>query len=110
MRLEDMNDLYQKDSHVWWHYTSSSSLHREFAYGNFARKAGTLMEISCHNAKDIQALSMIPSEGELLIPPNTEFKVSLSISCHPARLLNARYAMIPDNVDLVILEAKPIAP
>ena len=47
---------------------------------------------------------MIPSEGERLIPPNTEFKVSLSISCHQARLLNARYATIPDNVDLVILE------
>ena len=63
--------------------------------------------IGIHNAKDIQALSMIPSEGELLIPPNTEFKVSLSISCHQARLLNARYATIPDNVDPVILEATP---
>jgi hypothetical protein len=66
------------------------------------------MEITgIYNSKDIQALSMIPSEGELLIPPNTEFRVKLAISCDQARLLNSRYATIPDNVDLVILEAAP---
>ena len=68
------------------------------------------MEISCHNAKDIQELSMMPSEGELLFPPNIEFKVKFALSCHDARLLNARYAAIPDNVDLVILEAVPPRP
>ncbi len=47
---------------------------------------------------------MIPSEGELLILPNTEFKVKIALSCDQTRLLNARYAAIPDNVDLVILE------
>jgi serine/threonine protein kinase len=109
-RLEDMNDLYQKGRNVWWHYTSSSSLHREVAYHDFARKSGTLMEISCHNAKDIQELSMMPSEGELLFPPNIEFEVKFALSCHDARLLNARYAAIPDNVDLVILEAVPPRP
>ena len=67
------------------------------------------MEITgVHNAKDIQALSMVPSEGELLILPNTDFKVKLALSCEKARLLNARYASIPDNVDLVILEAATI--
>ena len=59
-----------------------------------------------HNAKDIQALSMMPNEGEILILPNTEFTVNLALSCGQARLLNARYAAIPDNVDLVILEAR----
>jgi hypothetical protein len=48
---------------------------------------------------------MVPSEGELLILPNTAFKVKLALSCDQVRLLNARYALIPDNVDLVILEA-----
>jgi hypothetical protein len=48
---------------------------------------------------------MNPSEAELLILPNTEFKVKLALSCDQARLLNAGYAAIPDNVDLVILEA-----
>ncbi len=33
--------------------------------------------------------------------------VKLALSCSQARLLNARYALIPDNVDLVILEAAP---
>ena len=68
------------------------------------------MEITgVHNAKDIQALSMVPSEGELLILPNTDFKVKLALSCGQARLLNARYATIPDNVDLVILQAAAAA-
>jgi hypothetical protein len=109
-RLEDMNDLYQKDNNVWWHYTSSWSLHREVAYRDFARTSGTLMEISCHNAKDIQQLSMVPREGELLFPPNIEFKVKVALSCRDARLLNARYINIPENVDLVILDAVPPRP
>ena len=109
-RLEEMNDLYRDSCQVWWHYTSSSSVHRDVAYRSFARGSGTLMEITgVHNAKDIQALSMVPSEGELLILPNTDFKVKLALSCGQARLLNARYATIPDNVDLVILEAAAAA-
>ena len=68
------------------------------------------MEISCNNAKDIQELSMMPPEDELHLLPNTVFKVKLALSCSDARLLNARYAAIPDNVDLVILEAAPHLP
>jgi hypothetical protein len=71
-------------------------------------QSGTLMDITgVQNAKDIQALSMIPSEGEILILPNTEFTVKVALSCGQARVLNAGYAAIPDNVDLVILEALP---
>jgi hypothetical protein len=107
-RLEEMNDLYCKGNSIWWYYTSSSTLERdEVAYKRFAKSSGTLMEITgVLNAKDIRALSMIP-EDELLILPNTEFKVQFALSCDEARLLNARYASIPDNVDLVILEAAP---
>ena len=110
-RLDEMNDLYRDGNVIWWHYTSSSSLHRETAYKDFARRSGTLVEITqlC-NAKDIRALSMIPSEGELLILPNTEFKVKLALSCDQAQALNERYATIPDNVDLVILEAAAPVP
>jgi hypothetical protein len=110
-RLEDMNDLYQKDSNVWWQQ-SSLSLHREVAYRDFARASGTLMEISLHNAKDIQELSMIPSECELLCLPNTEFKVKLALSCDEARYFNERFQkdVLPENVDLVILEAAPPRP
>ena len=50
---------------------------------------------------------MVQREDEILILPNTEFTVQLALSCAEARLLNARYATIPDNVDLVILEALP---
>jgi hypothetical protein len=107
-RLEEMSDLYRDGSAIWWTYTSSSSLHREAAYKHFARRSGTLVEITrvC-NAKDIRALSMNPADDELLILPNTEFKVKLALSCDQAQALNERYATIPDKVDLVILEAAP---
>ena len=107
-RLEEMNDLYRDDGFVWWCSSSSSSTDRLTAYTNFAGGSGTLMEITgvC-SAKDIRALSMVPHEGEILIRPNSEFKVKLALSCEKARLLNARYAAIPNNVDLVILEAAP---
>jgi serine/threonine protein kinase len=105
-RLQEMNDLYRDENTIWWCYTSSSSLHRETAYNDFARRSGTLMEITgVRNAKDIRELSMVPSEGELLILPNTKFKINLALLCHQAKALNERYATIPDNVDLVILEA-----
>jgi hypothetical protein len=110
-RLDEMNDLYHKKSVIWWYYTSSTSSSRDTAYRMFARGYGTLMEITglC-DAKDIQALSMIPSEGEVLVLPNTQFTVELALSCDDARLLNQRYASIPDNVDLVILKAAPPQP
>ncbi len=59
------------------------------------------------NAKDIQELSMLPSEGELLILPNTDFKVKLALSCDQARMLNVRCMTIPDHMGLVIPEAAP---
>ena len=106
-RLEDMNDLYSVGREVWWYYTSSSTRHLEVAHKDFARGSGTLMELTgIMNAKDIQPLSMIPTEGELVILHNTRFKVKVALSCAQARLLNARFAQIPDNVDLVILEAQ----
>jgi hypothetical protein len=48
---------------------------------------------------------MVPSEGELLFLPNTEFKVKLALSCDEARFFADRFkAILSDNVDLVILE------
>jgi hypothetical protein len=106
-RLEDMNDLYSVGREVWWYYTSSSNRHLKVAHKDFARGSGTSMELTgILNAKDIQPLSMSPTEGELVILHNTRFKVKVALSCAPARLLNARFAQIPDNVDLVILEAQ----
>jgi hypothetical protein len=59
---------------------SSSSVHRDVAYGSFSRRSGTLMKITgVHNAKDIQALSMLPSEGEILILPSTDFEDKLAV-------------------------------
>jgi hypothetical protein len=105
-RLEEMNDLYTVGSDMWWHYTSSSSRHLKVAYTDFSRGSGTLMALNAvSNAKDIRALSMFPSEAELVIMHNTRFRVEVTLSCAQARLFSSAFSGIPDNVDLVILKA-----
>jgi hypothetical protein len=101
-----MNDLYTVGSDVWWHYTSSSSRNLKVAYTDFSRGSGTLMALNAvSNAKDIRALSMFPSEAELVIMHNTRFRVEVTLSCAQARLFSSAFSGIPDNVDLVILKA-----
>lgn len=62
------------------------------------------------NAKDIQLLSMSPSENEYMILHNSHFKVRVALSCADARLLDHEHKVLPDNVDLVILECHGVRP
>jgi hypothetical protein len=105
-RLHELHDVYEDDSRVWWHRVALTSVHPEAACKDFSKTSGTLIELTCvHNAKDIQELSLNPTEGEVLVPLNTEFKIKLTLSSDDTRKLKARHAAIPDGVDLVILEA-----
>jgi hypothetical protein len=56
------------------------------------------------DAKDIQMFSMVPRECEFLILHNSRCKVRVALSCDQARLLDQEHKVLPDNVDLVILE------
>ena len=53
---------------------------------------------------------MIPAEREILVIPNTEFKVKLTLTSDDAQSLKDMIPNMPDNVDLVILEAAPPLP
>jgi serine/threonine protein kinase len=104
-RLAEMNDLYKVQGEVCWHQTSSCTSVQRVAYEEFANESGTLMElIGVVKAKDIRLLSMIPAENEYIILHNSQFKVQVALTCDQARLLDQEHKVLPDNVDLVILE------
>ena len=110
-RLAEMNDLYRVFFEVCWHQTSSASCVRKVAYEDFANKSGTLMElIGVVDAKDIRLLSMVKKENEYIILHNSWFKVSVALSCDQAQLLDHEHKLLPNNVDLVILEYQPDLP
>jgi hypothetical protein len=62
------------------------------------------------DAKEIRLLSMIRSENEYIILQNSRFKVRVALSCADARLLDHEHKVLPDNVDLVILECSGVRP
>lgn len=81
----------------------------------------TFVEIRATHAKDISPLSMVPSENELVLPPNTMFKVVSSYTSeHLKNLRGARRAVcggnviwtqsatgllkIPEKVDMIVLQ------
>ena len=100
-----MNDLYCTGAEVCWHQTSSATTIKDVAYSSFASGRGTLMElVGVCDAKDIRNLSMFPTEGEYTILHNTRLKVRVALSCDEARLLDQQHKLLPDNVDLIILE------
>jgi hypothetical protein len=104
-RLDAMNDLYNKNNEVCWHQTSSVTSDRTVAYRQFANAAGTLMELTgVVHARDIHLLSMVPDECEFIILHNSTFKVRVALSCDDASSLDQEHEVLPDNVDLVILE------
>jgi serine/threonine protein kinase len=104
-RVQDMNDLYCSGADVCWHQTSSATTIKDVAYRSFASGRGTLMElVGVCDAKDISSLSMFPTEGEYTILHNTRLKVRVALSCDEARLLDEQHKLLPDNVDLIILE------
>jgi hypothetical protein len=104
-RVNEMNDLYSPGAEVCWHQTSSATRSKDTAYRSFANGCGTLMEIvGVTDATDIRHISMFPAEGEYTILHNSCLKVRIALSCADARLLDEQHKLLPDNVDLIILE------
>lgn len=59
---------------MYWSAFSSTSTNRTIAE-KFADKAGVIFRIDIVKGKDISALSAIPGESEILLPPNAAFFV-----------------------------------
>jgi hypothetical protein len=104
-RLADINDLYHEGNVVHWHYPSSCTTQKAVA-SQFSNGGTLLSLINVTKAKSIQAFSLIPSEEEYMIDFTSSFDVMVSLSCDRAKALRQFSSDLPDNVDLVILNAK----
>ena len=105
--LSEVSHLYRKGGFVWYRSPTSTTIDRDRTMASFgtgaAGGAGTFIELRVHNAKEIEAFSAMPGEQERLLAPNTCFKV---LECLTAsQIVNLqRFAALPPNVDLVVLE------
>jgi hypothetical protein len=104
-RLADINDLYHEGNVVHWHYPSSCTTQKAVA-SQFSNGGTLLSLINVTKAKSIQVFSLIPSEEEYMIDFTSSFDVMVSLSCDRAKALKQFSSDLPDNVDLVILNAK----
>ncbi len=72
---------------------------------------GTLVQVECSRAKNIQPLSCCPHEQERLLLPNTMLHVLHAVPrAHVSTLFVHMDACLPANVDLVVTTetARPV--
>jgi hypothetical protein len=105
--LSEVSHLYRKGSFVWYRSPTSTTSDKFKTMACFGTGAaggiGTFIELRVQNAKIIETFSAVPEERELLILPNTCFKVIESFAASQIDQLRG-FASLPPNVDLVILE------
>jgi hypothetical protein len=103
-------DIYAPGKQITWQGFSSSTK-KQMATLNFlsmlpGRKLqGSLFVIDSITAKDIRHFSAIPSEEEVLFPPNSQFKVTKVVTSEPEKkaLLNQLSAYDMTDLDVYVL-------
>jgi serine/threonine protein kinase len=106
--LTHISSHYIPGAHVCWNSLSSTTTDREGtmrSFGNAASGsiAGTFVEIRALNAKNINVLSLVPSEKELVLLPNSVFRVISAVSFTRVQQLQG-LAALPSGVDLIVLQ------
>jgi serine/threonine protein kinase len=106
--LTHISSHYIPGAHVCWNSLSSTTIDKDGtmrSFGNAASGsiAGTFVEIRALNAKNINILSLVPSEKELVLLPNSVFRVISAVSFSHVQQLQGLAAM-PSGVDLIVLQ------
>jgi hypothetical protein len=104
-------DIYAPGKRITWQAFSSSTK-KQTATLDFlnmlpGRKLqGSLFVIDSISAKDIRHFSAIPSEEEVLFPPNSQFKVENVVTAeqHKKALLNQLVAYDMTELDVYVLQ------
>ena len=104
-------DIYAPGKQITWQGFSSSTK-KQMATLDFltvlpGRKLnGSLFVIDSITAKDIRHFSAIPSEEEVLFPPNSQFKVEKVVTSEPEKkaLLNQLGAYDMTDLDVYVLK------
>jgi hypothetical protein len=104
-------DVYAPGKQITWQGFSSSTKKQtatlEFVNNLPGRKLqGSLFVIDSITAKDIRHFSAIPSEEEVLFPPNSQFKVEKVVTSEPEKkaLLNELGAYDMTDLDVYVLK------
>jgi hypothetical protein len=80
---------------VCWNAVTSTTTDKEHTLRSFGTAAGdgaTFVEIRATSAKDIGALSMVPSENELVLAPNSLHRVVASFGSDQLKDLQGKQA------------------
>ena len=104
-------DVYATDRRITWQAFSSSTKKQtatlDFVNNLPGRKLqGSLFVIDSITAKDIRHFSAIPSEEEVLFPPNSQFKVAKVVASEQEKkaLLNELGAYDMTDLDVYVLK------
>jgi len=97
------------NSVIWPAFTSTSTSVNLISY--FANIRGTWASMDIVEGKDISKLSIYPQESELLLLPNSEFRVEEILGPSTKRLV-IEFSKLPPNsfADLDMIHLKQITP
>jgi len=106
--LPKLSSKYQKDSIFCWVGFTSTSSERGVMdrFLSKSKTAGTKMKIYITEGKDLQQLSLLPTEKEYLLLPNSYFKVVEVLphdSSNVTNQINEELGNLP-NIDRLILQ------
>jgi hypothetical protein len=82
---------------VCWNAVTSTTTDKDKtlrSFGTAADDGATFVEIRANFAKDISALSMVPSENELVLSPNSLHKVVASFGSEQIKELQGEKAIL----------------
>jgi len=103
-------DVYAPGKRITWQAFSSSTKKQtatlEFVNTSGRKLSGSLFVIDSITAKDIRHFSAIPSEEEVLFPPNSQFKVAKVVASEQEKkaLLNELGAYDMTDRDVYVLK------
>ena len=103
-------DVYAPGKRITWQAFSSSTKKQtatlEFVNTSGRRLSGSIFVIDSITAKDIRHYSAIPSEEEVLFPPNSQFKVERVVTTEQEKktLLNQLGAYDMTDLDVYVLK------
>ena len=78
--------LYTKGNIITWPIFSTASLDWNNGNFDFSKKCGTIFIIKTKNAKIIKEYSQYPEDSEVMLLPNTQYKVTRFLLCDPVCL------------------------
>ena len=106
-------DIYAPGKRITWQAFSSSTKKQtatlEFVNTSGRKLSGSLFVIDSITAKDIRHFSAIPSEEEVLFPPNSQFKVQKVVASEQEKRALLADLGAYDMTDLAVYELKQIA-